>query len=383
VPDVVLTALAVCTTLVLVAVLLDFAIGGRRVRALENVAPGDVFPRVSIVVPARNEARSIEGALRSLLRLDYPEFEVIALDDRSTDATGAILDRLSRDDQRLRVEHIADLPEGWLGKNHAMAVGAAAASGAYVLFTDADVVFEPTTLRRAVSLMEREGIDHLAALPDVAVPGVALNAFVAAFGVFFLLYSRPWKASDPRSRHHIGIGAFNLIRSTVYRAIGTHQAIAMRPDDDMKLGKIVKKHGFKQDVVTARELMSVEWYQSLGEAVHGLMKNAFAGVGYSLAAVTVSTAAILVLYVWPFVGLVATRGLARTLNAVSVGIMVLLFALVSHGRPWRTAYVLAFPAAAMLFAYVVWRSALVAVVRGRVEWRGTEYPLSKMRANRV
>jgi hypothetical protein len=383
VPDVVLTALAVCTTLVLVAVLLDFAIGGRRVRALENVAPGDVFPRVSIVVPARNEARSIEGALRSLLRLDYPEFEVIALDDRSTDATGAILDRLSRDDQRLRVEHITDLPEGWLGKNHAMAVGAAAASGAYVLFTDADVVFESTTLRRAVSLMEREGIDHLAALPDVAVPGVALNAFVAAFGVFFLLYSRPWKASDPRSRHHIGIGAFNLIRSTVYRAIGTHQAIAMRPDDDMKLGKIVKKHGFRQDVVTARELMSVEWYQSLGEAVHGLMKNAFAGVGYSLAAVTVSTAAILVLYVWPFVGLVATRGLARTLNAVSVGIMVLLFALVSHGRPWRTAYVLAFPAAAMLFAYVVWRSALVAVVRGRVEWRGTEYPLSKMRANRV
>jgi hypothetical protein len=353
------------------------------VRALENVAPGDVFPRVSIVVPARNEARSIEGALRSLLRLDYPEFEVIALDDRSTDATGAILDRLSRDDQRLRVEHITDLPEGWLGKNHAMAVGAAAASGAYVLFTDADVVFESTTLRRAVSLMEREGIDHLAALPDVAVPGVALNAFVAAFGVFFLLYSRPWKASDPRSRHHIGIGAFNLIRSTVYRAIGTHQAIAMRPDDDMKLGKIVKKHGFRQDVVTARELMSVEWYQSLGEAVHGLMKNAFAGVGYSLAAVTVSTAAILVLYVWPFVGLVATRGLARTLNAVSVGIMVLLFALVSHGRPWRTAYVLAFPAAAMLFAYVVWRSALVAVVRGRVEWRGTEYPLSKMRANRV
>lgn len=378
-----MTNLAAITAFILLVVFLDFAWGGRRLRRLEAVSPGTRFPRLSVVVPARNEARGIEAALRSLLGLDYPELEIIALDDRSTDGTGSILDRLARDDCRLRVTHIETLPDGWLGKNHAMAVGAGEATGVYLLFTDADVVFEPSTLRRAVTLMEQERIDHLAALPDVRVPGVALNAFVAAFGIFFLLYSRPWKARDPKSRHHIGIGAFNLVRADVYRAIGTHQAIAMRPDDDMKLGKLVKKHGFQQEAVTARNLMAVEWYSSLGGAVHGLMKNAFAGVGYSLTAVVLSTAAILTLYVWPFLGIVATSGLARLFNLLSVSILVLIFAIISGDRPGRTAYVLAFPLAALLFTYVVWRSALLAVVRGRVEWRGTEYSLSKMRANRV
>src|SRR6266446_10263487 len=147
------------------------------------------------------------------------------------------------------------------------------------------VVFEPTTLRRAMTVMEQDEPDHLTAIPDTKVPGVALNAFVAAFGVFFFLYARPWKARDAHSRHHIGVGAFNLIRADAYRTIGTHRAIAMRPDDDMKLGKLVKKSGFRQDVVYGRGFITVEWYASLRELIDGLMKNAFAGVNYSLAAV--------------------------------------------------------------------------------------------------
>src|SRR5262249_45072247 len=152
---------------------------------------------------------------------------------------------------------------------------------------------EPTVLRRAVALMEHDALDHLAAIPLVRVPGFALSAFVAAFGVFFCVYARPWKASDPRSQSHIGIGAFNLLRSSVYTAVGTHRAIAMRPDDDMKLGKLVKKAGFRQDVVLGRSLLVVEWYATLGELVDGLMKNAFAGVNYSMAAVIGSTAGLL------------------------------------------------------------------------------------------
>lgn len=160
-------------------------------------------------------------------------------------------------------------------------------------------MFEPTTLRRAVALIEQEGLEHLAALPDVRVPGLALNAFVAACGVFFFLYTRPWKARNARSWHHIGVGAFNLIRAGAYRAIGTHDAIAMRPDDDIKLGKLVKKRGLRQDVVYARDLVTVEWYSSLGKLIDGLMKNAFAGVNYSLVAVAVSTTALFLIYVWP------------------------------------------------------------------------------------
>ena len=378
-----MTIFAAAVALVLALVFLDFAIGGRRIRMLESILPRDDLPMVSIVVPARNEARGVEAAVTSLLHLDYPRFELIAIDDRSSDGTGDILDRVSRADSRLRVIHVTELPLGWLGKNHAMSVGATAARGEYVLFTDADVVFERTVLKRAVTLMEQHALDHLAAIPEVRVPGVALNAFVAAFGVFFLLYSRPWSVPNPRSRHHIGIGAFNLLRASVYQAIGTHQAIAMRPDDDMKLGKLVKKHGFRQEAALAGPLLLVEWYSSLPEAVNGLMKNAFAGVGYRLAGVIGSTLSIVALFVWPFVGVLVTSGAPRALNVLSVALIVLIFAMTSRGRPMRTLYVLAFPFSALLFTYVVWRSALRALIRGRVEWRGTEYPLSEMRGNRV
>ena len=371
------------TTLVLGAALVDFAIGHRRLRRLGHQAPSPNGPRVSVVVAARNEARGIESALSSVLRLDYPALETIVVDDRSTDETGAILDRLARRHPHLKVTHISALPDGWLGKNHALFMGAEAASGELLLFPAADVVFEPTSLSRAVGYLLREGLDHVAAIPDIRVPGLALNAFVTAFGVFFSLYARPWKARDPKSRHHIGIGAFNLIRADAYRAIGTHRAIAMRPDDDLKLGKLVKKHGFRQDVVYGQDFVIVEWYSSLREMIDGLMKNAFAGVEYSLVTLAGATLALVLVHVWPFIGLATTHGVARVLYGASVAFIVLLFWTSTGYAAGRLGYVLAYPAAALLFMYVMWRSALVAVIRGTVTWRGTAYPLAQMRANRI
>jgi cellulose synthase/poly-beta-1,6-N-acetylglucosamine synthase-like glycosyltransferase len=375
--------LAVVTTITLAAMLVDFLIGHRRLRRLVDLEPAATGPRVSIVVAARNEEGGIEKGLSSLLRLDYPDLEIIVVNDRSTDRTGAILDRLAVAEPRLAVVHLSELPQGWLGKNYALYSGAARATGALLLFTDADIVFEPTALRRAVGHLEREALDHLTAIPDTQVPGPALSAFIAAFAVFFSIYARPWKARDPRSSCHIGIGAFNLIRASAYRAIGTHLRIAMRPDDDLKLGKLVKKHRLRQDVVYARELIAVEWYQSVGEMIDGLMKNAFAGVNYSLLAAAGSTLALCATTVWPFVGLLVTTGWARWLNGLSALLVMGLFwtsARFSGGRPWQ---VVAFPMAALLFSYVIWRSALLAVIRGTVTWRGTAYPLARMRANRV
>ena len=244
---------AVVILLLLAAVFVDFANGYGRLRWLGEISaadhPGAPWPTLSIVAPARNEARGIEAAVQSLLRLDYPGLEIVIVNDRSTDDTGAILDRLKRDHESLRglqddirlkhaaisnveigsiarvdagyvganttltIVDVAELPAGWLGKNYAMQVGAAGAAGELLLFTDADIVFEPTTLRRAVAYMEAQRVDHLAAIPDVRVPGVALKAFIAAFSVFFSMYARPWQARNPRSRAHIGVGAFNLIRA--------------------------------------------------------------------------------------------------------------------------------------------------------------------------
>jgi glycosyltransferase involved in cell wall biosynthesis len=390
--DVTLLVLAACTTLLLTGLLIDFAMGYGQVRALKDIGPAQSGPPLSVVAAARNEARGIEAAVSSLLRLDYPALEIVVVNDRSTDETGAILERLSKvvsgfpglsdseGSRTVKVVTITDLPDGWLGKNYALQVGSDAATGDLILFTDADIVFEPTTLRRAVALLEKEHTDHLAVIPDIVVPGVALNAFVAAFAVFFSMYARPWKVRDPRSSAHIGVGAFNLIRGEVYRAIGGHRAIAMRPDDDIKLGKLVKKHGFRQDVANGRDLIAVEWYASIGELVDGLMKNAFAGVDYSLWKVAGSSAALFLMNVWPAFAVFLTDGVTRALNAVSLLLIVLIFWSVNGAR---VAYVLAFPAAAVLFIYIMWRSALIAVLSGTITWRGTAYPLSQMRANRV
>lgn len=378
---------AALTALALFGTLIDFLIGQRHITWLGGVDPSpggaQPWPAVSIIIAARDEARGIEAALRSVLNLDYAPLEIIVVNDRSSDDTGAILRRLSRDHAQLRVIDITALPSGWLGKNHALAVGAAGASGDLLLFTDADIVFEATTVRRAVQVMEARALDHLTAVPETKVPGVALNAFVAAFGVLFSIYARPWKARDPRSRHHLGIGAFNMVRARAYQHIGTHAAIALRTDDDMRLARLVKAHHLRADVVTARGFLVVEWYASVGEMIDGLMKNAFAGLDYSLTRLIGATVALLAVYVWPWLALFLTGGVAQMLALASVGLMLLLGAIQARAAGTSPLYATVFPLAVLLFVYVMWRSALLALTRGVVVWRGTAYPLADLRAARA
>jgi glycosyltransferase involved in cell wall biosynthesis len=335
-----------------------------------------------VVVAARNEARGVEAGIRSLLAL-HGAPEVIVVDDRSDDGTGAILDRLAAGQPRLRVMHVHELPPGWLGKNHALWRGAGVAAGELLLFTDADVVMEPTALARASAYLRAQGLDHVTVAPRVHMPGAMLQAFGVAFGLFFAAYARPWKARDPRSRSHVGIGAFNLLRAAAYRAAGTHRAIAMRPDDDMKLGKIVKKAGLRQDFLVGGDLVGVEWYASVRELVQGLKKNAFAGLGYSVPAVAASTALHLLVYSWPWVGVLVAHGAARALYTVALGVMLLLFAAAARVQRVPVRHVVLFPAACLLFVYIVWNAVLYTLRTGGIEWRGTRYPLADLRANRV
>jgi cellulose synthase/poly-beta-1,6-N-acetylglucosamine synthase-like glycosyltransferase len=385
---VVLLSLAVLTLLLIAATFAELASGGTSLRRLEDVPlprSGEERPTVSVVVAARNEERNVEEALRSLLaQAGAGEgIEVIVVEDRSTDATGAILDRMAAECPALRVVHVATLPPGWLGKNHALWVGAEAARGELLLFTDADVVMAPGTIRRAAAHLVRERLDHLTLAPEVRMPGALLRAFGVAFGIFFTLYARPWKARDPRSRAHVGVGAFNLLRASAYRAMGTHRAIAMRPDDDMKLGKLAKRSGFRQELLIGGGMVSVEWYASLGEVVRGLEKNTFAGLDYRLSAVAGSTLLHLLVFVWPYVAVLVTRGVTQALYAVCVAILLLVFTGAARAQRVPLGYALLFPAASALFDFIVWNATLRTLARGGIEWRGTHYPLDALKANRV
>jgi len=371
----------------LTAAAVYIAVGLRNVPRLTSQPPASTAdaPSVSIVVAARDEARVIEPAMRSLLALRYPpsRFEIIAVDDRSTDGTGEILNALAAADPRLRVLRVDELPEGWLGKNHALSAGAAAARGEWLLFTDADVVMEPDALLRAIGYAEARALGHLAVLPEVRVPGILLQAFVTGFVAVGLAALRPWKAKDPRSKRSAGVGAFNLVRRTTYQRVGGHARIRLRPDDDLKLGKILKRSGARADVLSGTGAISVAWYHSMGEAINGLMKNSFAVVEYRSVLMLMGAVFYLVVGLGPLAGLVLGSGLTRWLGAAGLSAvsLLLLWIRAETRTPRRSA--LLFPVVAALLAWILIRALVLTLSQRGITWRGTFYPLHALRKNRV
>ena len=340
-------------------------------------------PRVSVVVAARDEERHLEPALHAWLALDYPDYELIVVDDRSTDRTPEILEVIGARDPRLHVARIDRLPDGWLGKNHALHVGAQAASGALLLFTDADVILEPDALSRAVRLLRAERAEHLAVAPDMVAPTWPLALTVNYFMMWFLLWLRPWRARDAASPAFIGIGAFNLVDAAAYRAAGGHAAIALRPDDDIMLGKLLKRRGRRQLLASGAGLLRVEWYRTLPEMERGLRKNTFAGLRYSVPLSVAALAGNLLLGVWPFVAVWMTSGAERSLYATAALTLMLAYAgpaIAQRSRPWLA---LLYPVAALTFGWIMASGVLRTLARGGIEWRGTFYPLAALRSNRI
>lgn len=371
--------LAGITLVGLIVIAIEFAVGNRSLRQLRNIPAGTPAGKVSVIVAARNEAIKIEAALRSLLRQDYPNIEFIVVEDRSTDETDAILDRM----EGVKVVHIRDLPRGWLGKNHAQHTGAGHATGDFLLFTDADIHMESTVIGRAVNHLVAAKLDHLAIAPGITMPGTLLSMFGGAFTIFFGMYAKPWKARDPKSARHIGIGAFNLVRAEVYRAVGGHEPLRMRPDDDMKLGKLIKKSGYRQDMLLAGDMITVEWYSSVRELVKGLEKNSFAGVEYNLAIVVAASIAQLLCFVWPIVALFLTSGITWWLNLAVVAVVALMYIDNAPFHGLKRWHWIGFPLTALLFQYIIWNATLKTLLHDGIDWRGTHYSLAELKANKL
>ena len=337
------------------------------------------LPTVSVVIPARNEERNLEQALESVLALDYPDLEIIVVNDRSTDGTGAILEEMAERDLRLTVVTIETLPAGWIGKPYALHRGAQHARGEFILFTDADIVFDPSALGKAMAHVQAHQFDHVTLIPQGTMPGFFLKTVSATFGIFMLLIFKPWKARNPRSRSYMGVGSFNLIRTSAYRAMGGHQPVALRPDDDLKFGKLVKDHGYRQDVLNGRGMVTVEWYRSVGELIDGLMKNMFAGMEYSVSLVIAATLAALLIHIWPWIGVWVADGWPQVWYAVAVVMMVGSFgvAMAPFGVKFRHGLLL--PLTIGLLVYIQCRSMVLALWRGGIVWRGTFYELRQLK----
>jgi len=342
--------------------------------------------RVSIIVPARNEEQDIRATLESLLALDYRDYEVIAVNDRSTDATGARMEEVAASAGaagRLRIIHVSELPAGWMGKTHAMWTAARQATGDWLLFTDADVLFRADSVRRAVNYAETEKADHVVLFPSMVMKTPGERMMIAFFQALFVFGHRPWKVADPAAQDHMGVGAFNMVRRPVYEAVGTYQALRMEVLDDMKLGKVVKNAGYAQRNVFGKDLISLHWVKGTFGIVENLTKNFFALLSFQWPRTVASMVALAVLNLGPFAGIWFARGWARAPFAVALASLLAIYWGMSRFSDVRPYYFLLHPVSTSVVLFTIARSMVLTIWQGGIVWRGTKYPLDELRKGMV
>jgi glycosyltransferase involved in cell wall biosynthesis len=375
-----LTVLFSLGILVWTVFLIDGLIGLQKIDALDTEDCLENGPLLSVIVAARNEEYQIRDSILSQLAQTYRNVDWILVNDRSTDATGLLMDDLQKEDQRIKVIHIEVLPEGWLGKNNALYQGYLKASGKWLLFTDADVKFEKEAFAKALHYFEKHKLDHLTAAPNLSAKKFWLKSFVAFFLFGFSYFKRPWAANNPKSKIGTGIGAFNLVLKEAYSNFGTHEMVKMRPDDDLQLGMRMKQAGYAQRIVTGLTLIEVEWYGSLQEAFIGLEKNTFAGLHYRVSMVFFAILGVFITNVLPFITIFSSDKIVALL---SLGIILLsgihYMLVIKKMTIFSPAMFLVLPVTALLFIYSIIRASYLTYKRGGIMWRGTLYKLRELR----
>jgi hypothetical protein len=370
-------------------------------------------PLLAILVPASNEAGDA-GSIDDLraahasrvlaaetLAAAGPDLatEILYIDDRSTDTTGAVLDAFAaagaapgRAPVAVRTLHLRELPEGWLGKTHALQRGIEASRGEWLLLTDADVRLGPDALTAALGHAQAQGLDHLVLTPQLRPGGLLRDATLGAFGRIFALNMA--SVNDPRSKASVGIGAFNLVRRAALLAAGGMKRVRLEVGDDMALGAVLRATGARQGVASGRELVQLTWYRTAGAIVRGLEKGIFAYGGRCEPwRLFLGAALLLALELGPWlavaVGFNAARGASGAAGGWSLALgivgatsIVLGVAIVAAGEHWmgrRMLPALLVPIGGLIMAWAVLRAGWMGRRRGGVLWRGTLYPTEMLR----
>jgi len=346
--------------------------------------PGDESSRApvrcSVIIAARDEEARIEATINHALAQRGVEIELIVVDDRSTDQTGEILKRRAAKEPRLRGLRVDVLPDGWLGKCHACHIAAGAATGEWLLFTDADCWLKPDVVVRALAAAGREGVDHVTLTPGVAPETLGARAWHVAF----LLTLSNWFSGVNRDRPdaYLGMGAFNLVRKTAYNVCGGHEALRLTVVDDIKLGLLLRRAGKRTRGFIGGDDTECHWGTTVRSMIKIMEKNYFAAIDYrTLAAfgsAVIGTTGWAAAFVGPFTG--TTAGLLAGLGLLS---LVAPAAVVTRRLGWSLTTAMLTPFIFPALFYAVLNSTWVTLRQGGVRWRETFYPLAALRAGNV
>lgn len=339
-----------------------------------------VLPSLAVIVPARNEAADIQMCLRALVTQDYPNLQIVAVNDRSTDETGLLMRRVAAETpDRLTVVEIDELPTGWLGKTHAMARAAEAVDAEWLLFTDADVIFRQDALRRSVACAASHQSDHFVTLPTTIIHRWDEAALLGFFQLLGMWAVRLWKIPNPSARDALGVGAFNLIRREAYEQVGGFSALRMEIIEDVGLARRVKDAGLRSQVAFGRGLVSLHWAAGAPGIINVMTKNMFSAFRFHVSLLLVACVWLVGFAVLPFAGIFYWGTILPAL-LTALAITGLYRQLERHSglSAWNALWT---PFAASAFIYALLRSMAVTLWQGGVRWRGTFYPLKELRRN--
>ena len=367
--------LAICIITISLKILLLF--GYAKIQSLSAQPIIENEPSVAIIIPVRNEEDDIEQALQSVCNLNYSNYRIVVINDRSTDRTAEILEKFKSRYPRLTVITINTLPEGWLGKNNALYEGYKQSNEEWMLFTDADIKFHPNTLGRAMSYAVNQRLDHLCILPEANSRSAILNSVMATFSIMLMVHLKPWDARKPKSKAYVGIGAFNMVSRNAYEKSGTHERIKLRSDDDLRLGLQIKQAAFRQDVLTGMGYVQLEWYKSLRQFSNGLLKNAMAPSDYNIPKVIGSIVFMLVSVALPMPVMFIFGSTAIRLMAGLMLLFHIIYMTIVPPNKWW--YALMIPFAGFFIAFSFLRALIKTVVQGGIYWRDSFYSLEMLR----
>ena len=343
-----------------------------------NIAPSGT-PGLIVVVTARDEAENIAATLDTLIAQEYPFLHILAVDDRSVDATGAIVDKYAaRHPDRLTAIHITALEEGWLGKTFAMQVAMQSSDSEYLLFTDADVLFSPSILRRALAYAEQSQAAHLVVMPTVLVRSRGEGIMLGFIQILGFWASRPWRVADPDAKNDvIGIGAFNLVRRDALQQIGGLEPQRLTVLEDVTLGRRIKAAGLPQRIAFAPELILVHWAKGIRGLIRAMTKNLSSTVNFQPVLLFAICLWIVIFCLGPIAGL--------TWWATVLPSLLVFFCIAALYRQFGALsridarYGWLYPLGAVIFMYGFLWSMISAWRHRGVIWRGTLYPLRDLR----
>ena len=335
------------------------------------------YPRLSVIIAARNEAGTIENALKSVLAQNYPNLEIILVNDRSNDGTDKILQKLAEKDPRVLIHHVEELPPGWLGKVNAMQQGFGKSTGVWLLFTDADVHFQEESLERIIDVAERSSVDYLCVVPEVQARQRLLKALYTVSLSGFFLATRIWEVKNQNS--FVGVGACGLVRRSLLSQSPGLPWLKMEVVDDLALAQLAWQAGGKLDVYWGRECLGVEWYPSMGDLIRGLEKNLFAGAQYQYWRALLGIIGILFVAVAPWLSIFSGNWLLilTAVGAFSGYWLAWISGDKAQGVGWLERLIS--PLLLFVIAWALARSTFITWRQGGIQWRETFYSIADLR----